>query len=264
MEEKGSEPLDYFAWFGSPETYPCPDCPESFVTQTRLKSHQEADHGVVVRNKRRKDGSMKCLDCDIRWVPGRTCLIPSLMSMRFICHFSFPKKALYNHHHRTVHQKLCTQCGKIFSHRNYQAHVTRNHPETEPTLEELTCTVCGKVAKTPSALYQHRRNYHSSRIYSCSQCDYTTKVSSSMSIHFKQKHSGPRPLSFECPVCNKNYALKSTMLDHMATHTGERKYTCEFCGKMFTASTNYYKHRKTVHPEEYSEWKKSRSASNQP
>lgn len=71
MEEEGtdtrSEPLDYFSWFGSPETYPCPECPESFATQKRLISHQKADHGVVVRIKRRKyDGSVKCLDCDIR------------------------------------------------------------------------------------------------------------------------------------------------------------------------------------------------------
>lgn len=183
------------------------------------------------------------------------------MPMLFTRPFSFPTKALHSHHRRTVHQTLCTQCGKIFSILNYHSHVTRNHPETEPTLEDLTCTVCGKVAKTPTALYHHRRNYHSDRIYSCSQCEYTTKVSSLMSIHCKQKHSGTPP-SFECPVCQRKYALKSTMVDHLATHTGDRKYTCEYCGKRFTASTNYYKHRKTVHPVEYAEWKISGAATN--
>lgn len=54
------------------------------------------------------------------------------------------------------------------------------------------------------------------------------------------------------------------MMDHLSSHTGDRNHACEFCAKRFSNATNYYKHRKTAHPEEYAAWKAGKLASNQP
>lgn len=40
------------------------------------------------------------------------------------------------------------------------------------------------------------------------------------------------------------------MLNHLVQHTGIRKFFCEFCGRAFASSGNYYSHRKRMHPQE--------------
>lgn len=155
-------------------------------------------------------------------------------------------------HDRTTHFIVCPICGKALNNNGYRSHMERNHPETEATLEDRTCETCGKVAKTPSALYNHRRNNHWNRIYFCKQCDFTAKTPSMLGNHVTTRH---KRKSFACTICNKTFLLKTTLNDHMATHTGERKHACEYCDARFAASSDYYKHRKQAHPAEYALWK---------
>lgn len=39
-------------------------------------------------------------------------------------------------------------------------------------------------------------------------------------------------------------------------HTGEDLYTCEYCPKSFKSNANKHKHKKRIHPEE---WTRDRS-----
>lgn len=41
----------------------------------------------------------------------------------------------------------------------------------------------------------------------------------------------------------------------MTIHTGDVLYTCEFCPKPFNSKANLMKHRRSVHPKEYEEYK---------
>lgn len=180
------------------------------------------------------------------------------LKLRFPHISSFPDPEEHKTHRKTVHNIICVQCGKSCSVESHASHVRHHHPETEPTLGDRTCEICGKVAKTPSALYLHRRNYHWNRTYSCKQCDFTAKTPSMLSNHVTTKHKEKK--RFECAICHKYFWPKTCLNDHMATHTGERNYACKYCDAKFGAATNYYKHRKVAHPDEYALWKISRSA----
>lgn len=46
----------------------------------------------------------------------------------------------------------------------------------------------------------------------------------------------------ECVECNKIFKARNPLVRHMATHTHERFYVCEFCGKQFTHHSSFKMH----------------------
>lgn len=135
--------------------------------------------------------------------------------------------------------------------------VIRHFPEKTP------CTECGKVFSNAKSAYQHYQIYHKRKgeIFSCKFCDFKSRHQSTVYCHNKQKHGKNAdgtpyvPPLINCAVCEKNFTTKHALKDHMMVHTGERKYSCEFCDETFTASSNFYMHRKMKHPAEYTQWK---------
>ncbi|XP_055541782.1 zinc finger protein 484 isoform X5 [Wyeomyia smithii] len=45
-----------------------------------------------------------------------------------------------------------------------------------------------------------------------------------------------------CPICNKTFSRKSSLLNHIRNHTAEKKYICEYCQKGFSQQANLRNH----------------------
>ncbi|XP_055637224.1 zinc finger protein 497 isoform X7 [Toxorhynchites rutilus septentrionalis] len=45
-----------------------------------------------------------------------------------------------------------------------------------------------------------------------------------------------------CPLCNKTFSRKSSLLNHIRNHTAEKKYICEYCQKGFSQQANLRNH----------------------
>ncbi|XP_006821044.2 uncharacterized protein LOC102802436 [Saccoglossus kowalevskii] len=53
--------------------------------------------------------------------------------------------------------------------------------------------------------------------------------------------------NLQCEICNKTLYGSTGLKRHMRIHTGERPYSCNLCGQLFTTSSNLYKHCRTKH-----------------
>ncbi|XP_078279365.1 zinc finger and BTB domain-containing protein 8A.1-B-like isoform X2 [Rhinoraja longicauda] len=56
-----------------------------------------------------------------------------------------------------------------------------------------------------------------------------------------------RKVKFKCPFCTHTVKRKSDLKRHLRSHTGERPYSCNSCGKRFTRLEHLRNHHLSVH-----------------
>ena len=68
-----------------------------------------------------------------------------------------------------------------------------------------------------------------------------------MGRHMKMAHTEDHMKQHICQICMKGFVSKQHFTEHMNTHTGEKPYTCKYCGKRFGDNRNMRMHERTVH-----------------
>ena len=84
---------------------------------------------------------------------------------------------------------------------------------------------------------------NSSNLYHCVDCSYTSDNLTSYQVHVESHTDSPYIL---CPYCDYHTerCRKDHLLVHIRRHTGERPYTCTYCGKGFASKSDMTVHLK--------------------
>ncbi|XP_058829019.1 zinc finger protein 69 homolog [Topomyia yanbarensis] len=136
---------------------------------------------------------------------------------------------------------ICEMCGARVQTSSREFHVNRHYNRKPYRCPEDGCgeTFYSKPSAKAHVTYRHTNFYDP---VACEICHRMVKGPFLLDRHMKT-HADSNPLKVPCPICGKSF-YRQYLKDHEALHTGVQKYSCEYCGRRFTARGNISAHKR--------------------
>uniref|UniRef100_A0A1Q3EXQ3 Putative c2h2-type zn-finger protein n=1 Tax=Culex tarsalis TaxID=7177 RepID=A0A1Q3EXQ3_CULTA len=133
----------------------------------------------------------------------------------------------------------CKRCDQEFeTKKELDKHKRQEH-------RDYMCDTCGLSFEQKFALETHRKRHADVRQYKCDYCPMEYFTRPEMLLHTKQVHLNA--FEVKCPECSLSFKTKSTLNQHLKSHTNQRTHTCSVCGFGFKSYTHLNRHIKSVH-----------------
>ncbi|KAG5455015.1 Myc-associated zinc finger protein [Clonorchis sinensis] len=123
-----------------------------------------------------------------------------------------------------------------------------------PVEDQLNqCSECGKICASKAIFKRHSLAHSNANPHQCVSCGRTYKYRRNLKQHEKLTHSDCTSrntvLKYACQLCDKRFARKPVLDDHMETHLGRkhRPFLCSSCGRKFTRSSTMFYHQRQFH-----------------
>ncbi|XP_055522437.1 zinc finger protein 239-like [Wyeomyia smithii] len=201
------------------KNFSCDICRKAFCLKSQLRDHMK---------KHMSDGPNKCLICGIPF--------------RFK---SYLARHAYLHTDERRHR--CDICGKEFkSASNLTVHM-KYHTSGGDELHK--CGFCGKGFNYHSFLLKHMHTHSDKRRYTCDICGKDYKSPSNLNQH-KRHHTSGDDVLHKCDICGRGFVLRYALVQHLETHSDERRYRCDICGKQYKSRGGLFMHGKAQHSEQ--------------
>ncbi|XP_013163325.1 PREDICTED: zinc finger and BTB domain-containing protein 41-like [Papilio xuthus] len=157
-------------------------------------------------------------------------------------------------YHRDSHKSRvqCTDCEKTFSHR---AGLVNHRLAVHELQNTFPCTICDKVFRWRTSLKRHLEKHDTktkatnSGAAFCVTCSIEFSSICSYKRHLRNslKHVSRDQLKFICDHCNKRFADKTKLRDHIEDKHLHKVYNCHICNKATKNRVGLDQHIRYVH-----------------
>lgn len=112
------------------------------------------------------------------------------------------------------------------------------HVEKHITRKRFECNICEKKCISAHNLNTHMTVHSDTRPHQCNNCDKSFKYKKDYMKH-RIEHGDEKP--FKCDLCPKTYLKNRTLKDHRETHL--YRYKCKICDKVFALESSLIPHQ---------------------
>ena len=130
----------------------------------------------------------------------------------------------------------------------YNDHFASNSDNTVKTPEK--CSICLEQFPSYESFLFHVKENHpieymsSMKLFKCPFCTYYSKSKTSVLQHVRT-HTREKP--YKCGVCGKSFNQKAGVQQHMRSHSNEKPFCCHICGRRFKAASTLQSHIQMRH-----------------
>ncbi|OWF38722.1 Zinc finger protein 227 [Mizuhopecten yessoensis] len=244
--------------------FQCNQCDKKFTKELTMLIHQQKH----MSGKDQFDPALgnQCPVCKVNFVTfgnmRRHFKVVHSDEKPFMCHLcgkSFKTNdTLKSHvkiHDREKHLKFrCKTCGKgFFRNRLLKEHETLHIPGATTCM----CDICGKRFRLKPNLSKHMNSVHNvERNHVCQTCGKTFKLKEQLKNHMRYHVIKDGKVGevgnkygkiYKCETCGKFCPSSYSLKIHKTSHSSERPYPCEVCGRRFKVKSKVQRHIQNVH-----------------
>ena len=128
---------------------------------------------------------------------------------------------------------VCPLCKAFFATSSYlKAHMKRKCIRAKNINNTFECEYCPLSFKQRFQLNRHMMQHTGERPFKCDTCLKTFLTKSHLKRH-AVVHLPQDQLKHKCNQCDKVFAWASTLVSHLKSHSGEKRFKCGICGRKF-------------------------------
>ncbi|KAJ8005288.1 hypothetical protein DPEC_G00145080 [Dallia pectoralis] len=142
----------------------------------------------------------------------------------------------------------CSECDQSFTDGLLLISHLEDHGREELERKKNVCHKCGQTFARPADLATHSRAHWYEKSYSCPECSETFYSSSDFDIH-RTCHDPNRP--FVCEECQQRFWTSQSLDNHQSqSHPKELIHTCHVCNKNYAIRRSLVRHIRMKHQTE--------------
>lgn len=112
---------------------------------------------------------------------------------------------------------------------------------------KFICEECGDKFQSLSNLKLHENKHKNYLPFKCPKCDKGFALKCNLTNHLKFTHSSKK--NFKCDKCDKRFCRPNSLKQHVLSHSKLRPFKCSLCSKAFVEHRMFLRHMK-IHSDE--------------